>query len=175
MIWYLTFFIKKCQDHEVPDIFWQFSLVCLAGRSHSLRSLKPSGFNLQPRENLVFLRLGKPQARRADPFPGLISANQVILVCLAGIAASTKFLSPQKFVWPPPRIFVCWRKLLRRSIPDKSEIIHSLQAHKNPPFGGLFFGVLGRNRTCDLSDRNRTLYPLSYKHFICVQHITYNI
>ena len=28
--------------------------------------------------------------------------------------------------------------------------------------------VLGRNRTCDLLDRNQTLYPLSYKDNILV-------
>src|SRR5262245_43884847 len=38
-----------------------------------------------------------------------------------------------------------------------------MRANEKPPFPGAFSGAPGRNRTCDLALRRRTLYPLSYR------------
>ena len=69
---------------------------------------------------------------------------------------------PRRKVWAPPRGFSCWKNSLRRSIPIASETVRLLLAQRKTPLGS-FLCALGRNRTCDLLDRNQTLYPLSYE------------
>jgi hypothetical protein len=68
-----------------------------------------------------------------------------------------------RFSAPLDELVTALLQLKNRCFSDPFPVRFFCLKTKILPEGEYYFCVLGRNRTYDLSDRNRTLYPLSYK------------
>ena len=82
------------------------------------------------------------------------------------------FVATHKILRPRLIVLFCKQNIFRLSIPNESQLLGFLRAHKikRTPFSVFLFGAPGRNRTYDHLLKRELLYRLSYER-ISVKYI----